>query len=160
MRKPSQLRAYLQDKVKMQREYGGFQPFIIKEKLKWVANDSGVIEPANPVFLGDNSDVKMLLNDYPYGVDPGIVHIVVWSKAVIPEDGTGKPADEATRKIKAYIKNTFQDQLGMRPDDILWFKNSFDLRSIRSIEHFHVLLNQPPMSKLQLLIGTSGVIPM
>lgn len=159
MRKPSQLRNYLQDKEKIKQQYGGFQQFILEEKLRWIANDSGKIEAANPVFLANSSDVKILLNDYPYGLENGIVHLVVWSKTIIPENGRGELSDEARKTIKSYIKSTFEDKLGMNSKDILWFKNSFDLRSIKSVEHFHILLNHPPMAKLQLIIGTPGVLP-
>lgn len=158
MRKPSQLLTYLKAKVDIQKEYGGFESYIVKEKLKWIPDESGKIVPAKSIFLADPTDVKILLNDYPYGVEEGIVHLVVWCKARIPEDGTGRPTDEARNRIIAYIKATFQDQLGMTPEDILWFKNTFALQSIRSLEHFHVLLNNPPQHKLQEIIGTAGVI--
>lgn len=159
-RRPSDLLVYLQCKQRYQREYGGVLPFIIQERLKWEADpESGEIVPKNRRYFGDGSDIKILYNDFPYGVEPQIVHVVVWFKAkipTIPPDGDISP--ETRQEIEEYVVRTFQDYLEMPRDQILWFKNWTALQSVRALDHFHVLLNNPPMDKLGSLIETCGIL--
>lgn len=155
-RKPSDLLYYLQCKQRYQEEYGGVLPFIIKERLQWDAVDGEII-PSNETFLGDKSDIKILYNDFPYGLEDKIVHVVVWSKAKIPnQPPKGDLTPESRKQINDYVVATFQNHLSMPAENILWFKNWAALQSVRAIDHFHVLLRNPPADKLQALIGTSG----
>jgi hypothetical protein len=152
------LKYYLQCKRRFEVEYGGVLPYIIKERLQWKPAKDGTIQPIDPDFLGNKLDIKILCNDFPYGVEEGIIHVVVWSKAKIPiASPDGDITDESRQQIDVYIKKTFEEYLGLSRDDILWFKNWAALQSVRALDHFHVLLNRPSKEKLDKLIGTPGM---
>jgi hypothetical protein len=129
--------------------------YIIQERLKWGKED-GSNSPASNTFLGSPKDIKILQNDFPYGVDRGIVHLVVWSKARIPQDSTGRLTEDSAKMIESYVHQTFVRGLGLSSDDVLWFKNYAALQSVRELEHFHVLLNNVADGKLDSLLGASG----
>lgn len=145
----------MRSKKDFQRKYGGVLNYIIRERLKWHTED-GVIVPACETFLGSPHDVKILPNDFPYGLDDGIKHLVVWSKAKIPQDSTGRITSEGAAMIEKYVAETFVKGLNMSADNVLWFKNYAALQSVRELEHFHVLLRDPSEEDLSRLIGTSG----
>ena len=53
-----------------------------------------------------------MLNDWPYGVEKGIVHIVVWTKFTLAEDpATGDLTDAARKDIDDYVQKKFCTQL-------------------------------------------------
>lgn len=124
------------------------------------------------LFEDVDKDVCILWNDFPYAFEKGIFHVVVWLRTPIPieavepsENGTSEykgihATTQLTKKSKAlvdmYVKVNFTDNLGMKPEDVLWFKNWAALQSIPAMEHFHVLLYNPPMDKLEKLYGTGG----
>lgn len=87
------------------------------------------------------ADVKILYNDWPYAMVPGMRHICVWSKVPIPTDpATGDLTPESRKMIQNYVDKMFIDQLTIEPEKVLWFKNWAALQSIRTVEHFHVLI--------------------
>lgn len=58
-------------------------------------------------------DVKILYNDWPYGIDEKIVHLVVWTKFELEEDpATGDLTTEARKSIDEYVDRTFCSVLG------------------------------------------------
>ena len=84
-------------------------------------------------------DIKILLNDWPYGIDTRIVHLVVWVKFQLEEDAiTGDLTDSARQQIDSYVNQTFGDHVGTA--NCIWFKNWASLKSIHAVEHFHVML--------------------
>ena len=57
-------------------------------------------------------DIKILYNDWPYGIDPKIVHLVVWTKFELEDDpATDDLTPNARRQIDEYVRRTFYDQL-------------------------------------------------
>jgi len=53
-------------------------------------------------------DIKVLFNDWPYGIDERIVHLVVWTKFPFEEDpDTGDLTWEGRIEIEDYIERTF-----------------------------------------------------
>lgn len=53
-------------------------------------------------------DLKILWNDWPYGIDERIVHLVVWTKFDLAEDPvTTDLTDEARAAIDGYVQKTF-----------------------------------------------------
>ena len=55
-------------------------------------------------------DVKIIFNDWPYGIDKSIVHLCVWTKFpldVDEADPNGDLTPEMRRKIDAYVATTF-----------------------------------------------------
>jgi hypothetical protein len=57
--------------------------------------------------------VKILWNDWPYGIDAKIVHLVVWTKFDLEDDlATDDLTDEARGEIERFVKVTFRDVVG------------------------------------------------
>lgn len=55
------------------------------------------------------ADLKILCNDWPYGIDPRIVHLVVWVKFDFAEDpSTGDLTPTARKQIDDYVTATFR----------------------------------------------------
>lgn len=98
--------------------------------------------PRSVVPFEDASDYRVLINDWPYGLGPGIQHIVVWSRTTIATDPTtGDMTPESRAQIQAFVESYFIDSLGPDSKDrVLWFKNWVALQSVRALEHFHVLV--------------------
>jgi hypothetical protein len=102
-RVPSELRRYMAFTWKLKQEHGSVMNFILKHRLGW----SLPIVPKGRPFEHDE-DVKILRNDWPYGIDKRIVHLVVWTKFALEEDPeTGDLTDKARAEIDAYVRKTF-----------------------------------------------------
>jgi hypothetical protein len=101
------------------------------------------------------SDMKILYNDWPYGLDPDIVHLVVWTKFELEDDAeTGLSTPESRQEIEEYVQKTF----GSKTKEFVWFKNWKSLKSVHAIEHFHVMLYKPDEEFMREI--TSGDVPM
>ena len=93
-----------------------------------------------------------MINDWPYGNEPGILHIVAWTKSPIPttpEDDEMTP--EARNIIDAFVRKTFTDRLGEAK--VLWFKNWASIQSVRSVEHVHILIRNYTEDILRDVVG-------
>ena len=58
----------------------------------------------------DLDDIKIIYNDWPYGIDKSIVHLCVWTKFpldVDEEDPNGDLTPEMRAKIDGYVQRTF-----------------------------------------------------
>lgn len=109
---------------------------------------------------------KILLNDWPYGFDSRIVHLVVWTKFPLPPDPTSEKGDispQTRAMISKFVRETFgvemmkkksqkeknqekegqRDGEGEEEENVVWFLNWASLKSIHAVEHFHVLLFEP-----------------
>lgn len=105
-RVPSELRRYRKYMHKLQQDYGSVLDFIRVERLAWPE----LLEPRGRPFEYDD-DFKILFNDWPYGVDLDIVHLVVWTKFKFEDDPvTGDLTDEARREIDAFVTKTFRSR--------------------------------------------------
>lgn len=61
--------------------------------------------------------MRILYNDWPYGLDPAIVHIVVWTKFGCEEDPTtGDLTAKSRKQIDDYVTTTFRQHL--KPDSV------------------------------------------
>lgn len=143
-RKPSDLARYLAWSSDTKAQYGSVSNFICHCRLKWASPPAYTpLPPSNPVPFADPSDYKILRNDWPYGVAPGIVHLVVWLRTPIPaREDNGDLTDESRRLIEEFVGRTFVARLAT--SQVLWFKNWSALQTIRTLEHFHVLLRDVP----------------
>lgn len=53
-------------------------------------------------------DIKILYNDWPYGVDEDIVHLVVWTKFDLEDDpATDDLTPKARKEIDDFVNETF-----------------------------------------------------
>ncbi|GAB1310434.1 N-acetylglucosamine-induced protein 1 [Madurella fahalii] len=150
-RVPSQLRRYLGFTWKLRQDYGSVMNFILKQRLGWTLP----IVPKGRPFVFDE-DIKILRNDWPYGIDERIVHLVVWTKFALEEDAeTGDLTDGARAEIDAYVRKAFSK---IPPDHVIWFKNWASLKSVKSVEHFHVMLFDPDPAVVCEI--TNGDVPL
>ncbi|EPS40296.1 hypothetical protein H072_5896 [Dactylellina haptotyla CBS 200.50] len=137
-RRPGDLRRYLEWGANTRKEYGSVLKFILTQRLLW----EGDLTARNSVPFEDEEDTKILFNDWPYGLEPGIAHIVVWTKAEIPIDPASGDVTEGSRSlIVGFVNKTFVGELGIPAENVLWFKNWAALQSVRTVEHIHVLVN-------------------
>ena len=155
----------------LKREYGSVMNFVLWERLKWADMTPSSIVPfecqgqfgvisGESWCLTEQADFKILRNDWPYGIDSKIVHLVVWTKFELEDDlATGFLTPESTRHIDGFVESTFRSK--MAPDhvglflsessfeavltswQVIWFKNWKSLKSVHAVEHFHVMLYDP-----------------
>jgi len=135
--------------------------FVVKERLRWGDGDTNDLKPRGGLFESDGrrhllpgygqladrrtDDICILYNDWPYGIDTDIIHLVVWTKFELPDDPvTGELTAEARDAIEQYVQRTFCSR--MASDAVVWFKNWKSLKSVHAVEHFHVMLYQPDMA--------------
>ena len=53
---------------------------------------------------------KVLANEWPYGIDPDISHLVVWTRFGFEEDAvTGDSTDRAMGLIEGFVREKFCD---------------------------------------------------
>lgn len=154
--------------------YGSITNYICQKRLHWTSASSpdiAQIKYNNPTPFADASDFRVLRNDWPYGLTPDIRHIVVWSKTPIatkPENGD--VTDESRALIEAFVDRTFVRRLQsdpafaglakdvIRDQNILWFKNWTSLQSVRSLEHFHLLVRGIPDEIITEWTHEEGVV--
>ena len=106
-RVPSELRRYLSYMWKLKQDYGSVMSFVLSERLQWVPP---VVAKGRP--FEDPQDIKILWNDWPYGIDERIVHLVVWTKFDLEDDAeTGDLTDAARTQINSFVDKTFRPHL-------------------------------------------------
>ncbi|KAK3940087.1 hypothetical protein QBC46DRAFT_459253 [Diplogelasinospora grovesii] len=158
-RKPSDLRRYLAWSADIGKEYGSMMNFILTTRLaqwEWTEND-GIIRPKGRPFECEDDDIKILQNDWPYGIDERIVHLVVWTKFELADDpATGDLTDQARAEIDAYVQRKFAHK--MDKDHVIWFKNWQSIKSVKAVEHFHVMLFDPDPKFVEEI--TNGDVPL
>lgn len=109
-RVPSELRRYKAYTFNLAKTYGSVASFILNQRLQW----SAPIEARGRPFEFED-DFKILVNDWPYGIDPRILHLVVWTKFDLEEDpATGDLTDQARKEIDDFVTRTFRSHV---PDD-------------------------------------------
>jgi len=123
-------------------EYGSMTNYLLAHRLpkNW---GRPPFHPKSEVPFADPSDYRVLPNDWPYGFEPGITHIVVWSRTPIATDPDrgGDMTPESRELVAAFVKRFFVDRLGPGGEDrVMWFKNWVALQSVRALEHIHVLV--------------------
>ena len=105
----------------------------------------------------DLEDIRILYNDWPYGIETDIIHLVVWTKFELPDDPeTGELTAPAREAIETYVQRTFCSRVS--PEQVVWFKNWKSLKSVHAVEHFHVMLHQPDMTFVREI--TRGDVPL
>ncbi|TKX23626.1 hypothetical protein C1H76_4138 [Elsinoe australis] len=158
-RLPSDLRRYVAWSASIKSQYGSITTYVVQERLHWTPIDATAPIPSfahhNPIPFADERDYQILLNDWPYGLAPGIVHIVVWTKALIATDETnGDVTGESRELIERFVERRFVRDLdrvvgeGKGKGNVLWFKNWVSLQSVRGVDHVHVLVKDAPKELL------------
>lgn len=153
-RKPSDLRRYMKWTAETKIEYGSMTNYILANRLP-KAWGLPPFTPESTVPFEVASDYKVLLNDWPYGLESNIAHIVVWTRTLIPTDNQkGDLTPDSKKILEDFVQRYFIDPLGPGGEDkILWFKNWVALQSVRSLEHFHVLVRDVDDDMLEKWTG-------
>lgn len=106
-RLPSELRRYLEFNSKLRRDHGGVMNFVLKERLGWQTP----IKPKGRPFELEE-DIRILWNDWPYGLDERIVHLVVWTKFELEDDpATDDLTDKARKEIDDHVRTKFGSRI-------------------------------------------------
>jgi hypothetical protein len=156
----------------LKQRYGSVMAFVQNERLHWDSTMPSGDEPfTNP------TDYKILYNDWPYGIDHDIIHLVVWCKFPLKDDPlTDDLTPEARQEIEDFVCTTFCGvEDGIPRDRLIWFKNWSRLKSIHALgmlpnietclwsemltelEHFHIMLYRPSEDFVQKI--TNGDRP-
>ncbi|ETI20437.1 hypothetical protein G647_08472 [Cladophialophora carrionii CBS 160.54] len=151
-RRPSDLRRYMKWSAETKAAYGSVPNFVMKERLKWDPLPSSQrgpnFEVRNPVPFADPADYKILVNDWPYGLAPGIKHIIVWLKGRLESEPTrGDMTPKSRQQVEDFIQSKFIDRVKNLPGEqekVIWFKNWTALQSVPGMEHVHVLVRDVP----------------
>ncbi|TGO76244.1 hypothetical protein BELL_0166g00030 [Botrytis elliptica] len=148
-RRPSHLRKYLEYCYAVKQSHGSMMRFILDEKLHWRESDLCARHPP----FSNEGEYKILLNDWPYGIDEKIVHLVVWTKFALEDDlETGDTREDAKRDIQMWVDRVFGEECG--GENVIWFRNWRSLKSIHSVEHFHVMLYDPAPEFVRKVTGS------
>lgn len=111
--------------------------FVVKEGLGWGDGNWQDVKPRGGPFeyegmaqvtrLGPRTrerliryieDIRIIYNDWPYGVDKDIIHLVVWTKFELEDDPT---TDDLTASARAAIESYVQDTFCSRvPAEQVW----------------------------------------
>ena len=98
--------------------------------------------PKSETPFADPTDYVVLMNDWPYALEKGIVHLVVWTRTPLAvDDQRGDLTPESRRLVDRFVSRFFVEKLGEGGEEkVLWFKNWATLQSVRALDHVHVLL--------------------
>jgi hypothetical protein len=107
-RVPSDLRRYFDYNFQLKKRYGSVMQFVLEKRLGW---KEPIVAEGKP--FKEENDVKILWNDWPYGIDERIVHLVVWTKFELEDDpATDDLTDEARKEIDGYVDEVFGKRVG------------------------------------------------
>ncbi|ORY85075.1 hypothetical protein BCR37DRAFT_378123 [Protomyces lactucae-debilis] len=157
-RTPAQLEEYFSWKQQVLETYPGVEAFILQERLHWERIDgvastdahtcttlqdgrlvsSQGFQVAAPNLFQDQRDWKCLKNDFPYGFEDDITHLVVWLKHALPQDADGVLEPDTQVQVESFIYTHLCKNLPR--ERIVFFFNPPSLKSIGALEHFHVCL--------------------
>jgi hypothetical protein len=126
---PSQLRRYHKFIYDLKLNHGSVLAFVQNERLHWET-----ITPSTSSPFTDPDDYTILYNDWPYGIDPDIKHLVVWTKFVLDDDEeTGDLTEQARGLIDRFVRETFVWEGLGEGGQVRWFKNWKSLKSVHAL---------------------------
>ncbi|KAI8091892.1 hypothetical protein BDF21DRAFT_410454 [Thamnidium elegans] len=94
-------------------EYGSVENYLKETKIQY---------PEGVTFL-------VLPNDFPYSVDPGIDHILIWSKTPIDSE---------------LVSEILEERYGSNNWEWTYFVNPPQWQSVPSLPHTHIFLRRRP----------------
>lgn len=117
-RLPSELRRYLAYNWGLKQQYGSVMEFVLQKRLGWTLP---IVSEGKP--FEKEADVKILWNDWPYGIDERIVHLVVWTKFDLADDPeTDDLTAEARKEIDGYVDEVFGKRVGRENVSLVVFE--------------------------------------
>jgi hypothetical protein len=70
------------------------------------------LEGTSLLTVSWKDDLKILFNDWPYGLEKGIVHLVIWTKFELEDDpATGLLTESMWKKIDDYVERVFRSRM-------------------------------------------------
>ena len=108
-RVPSEQRRYLEFCWLQKRKWGSMTAFVLEERLHW-----GHIDTSQEIFLPsrrfDNpNNVAVKKNDWSYGIDKRITHLVVWTAFALREEAaTGRLTESGKLELEEYVDRVFR----------------------------------------------------
>lgn len=149
---PSDLKRYIKWSAATKKEYGSIMAYVMKERLRWTPTgtvESGLVfDFKSRVPFENIDDCRIMPNDWPYGLDQGIIHLIVWLKNRLEVQAPlGDLTPNARAQVNAFIKKEFVkplERLTGQEDNVIWFKNWVSLQSVPGIDHVHVLVRNVP----------------
>ncbi|KAL1895541.1 hypothetical protein Cpir12675_003179 [Ceratocystis pirilliformis] len=137
-RTPSELKRYLKWGQDTREVYGSVMEYLLYHRLP-AAWGRPPFTFVSDIPFSEESDYCILTNEWPYALDQGIVHVVVWTRTPIETDNViGDMTPRSRAIVDAFIERMFRAKVG--DQNVLWFKNWTALQSVRSLDHVHVLL--------------------
>lgn len=104
--------------------------FVLKERLGWDGEDG--MKPEGRPFEKEE-DIKVLWNDWPYGIDERIVHLVVWTKFELEDDlETNDLTDQTRGEIEKYVEEKFRRRCGSENVSYDLFRRGLDAKRGRN----------------------------
>ncbi|KAI9478782.1 MAG: hypothetical protein EXX96DRAFT_572269 [Benjaminiella poitrasii] len=94
-------------------KYGSVENYLLKEKIHFPPSSE----------LG----ILILPNDFPYSVDPGIEHILIWSKEPLASD---------------VVESILEKKYGSSIWEWVYFVNPPEWQSIPRLPHVHVFMRK------------------
>lgn len=108
--------------------------FVVKERLGWGDNWEEIKPRGGPfeyegmaqvtgsrtreILIVCIEDIRIIYNDWPYGVAKDIIHLVVWTKFELEDDPTTDDLMASTRAaIESYVQDTFCSRV---PPEQVW----------------------------------------
>jgi hypothetical protein len=123
------LQSYLEFKSRIDRLYVSMVDRIMIEvfKCEWKVNEDQKVEHVpRPSGSTSNSGPFFVQNDFPYHLQPGIEHYLLWSDRIMLDE-----------EVEEYLRS---DPVARQSSSWLAFVNPTELQSIPEIHHVHVLL--------------------
>lgn len=176
-RSKEQLQAYRNFKKEMAQKNISITTNLMINEMHWLPKDTDphlssdeavkLIKYNDPRPFANPGDVFIALNKFPYYIKEKTIHLLVWVKFPMlpdPKSEIGDIDDHTKAIIEKYIHKTFVQNLGIRRDHLVWWKNYTRIQSIKAIPHIHVLINLENDTngslekKLMSMLGTAGVM--
>ena len=96
-------------------KYGTIENYLLKEKLIF------------PDPQDNKPTILILPNDFPYSVEPGIEHILIWSKEPLESH---------------WIESILEEKYGSSVYEWTYFVNPPAFQSVRRLPHTHVFMRK------------------
>jgi len=124
-RKPDMAQAYDSNRVKVRAEYDHYSDMILVNHLRWMPVDKHARRTRGSL------SVRLEPNRFPYDVEPGVDHLVLWSVKPLSDE-------DMHRKIKQQLKRLYKTSV-----EYVAFVNFVEDQSIRDLWHAHVFVKDP-----------------
>jgi len=107
-RMPTDLRNYKAYVYHIKQNYGIVTNHLLTECLDWPTSSTD--DPVD--FFAKPKNIKVLRNPWPWGSEPGVVQLLVWTQFYFKRDTeTGDVLDSSRSKTEHYLDHTFRNRM-------------------------------------------------